>query len=128
MLFAPGTSNKDIAAAEKALAKQKNRGRGRGAVITDTFIVRPPRTKQKPARKNLDGDQTAVAANTFPVPPQNVQQIAQPASLSKKARRSPSSGATRVTVAKGGMMKGYAKGGMANCGASMKPNGAARGK
>jgi hypothetical protein len=42
-------------------------------------------------------------------------------------------------MAKGGMMKGYmgggmtkrmgmAKGGMANCGASMKPNGAARGK
>ena len=28
----------------------------------------------------------------------------------------------------GGMTKGYAKGGMANCGASMKPNGAARGK
>ena len=31
-------------------------------------------------------------------------------------------------MAAGGMMKGYAKGGMANCGASMKPNGAARGK
>lgn len=31
-------------------------------------------------------------------------------------------------MAGGGMMKGYAKGGMANCGASMKPNGAARGK
>lgn len=33
-------------------------------------------------------------------------------------------------MAKGGMMKkmGYAKGGMANCGASMKPNGSARGK
>jgi hypothetical protein len=33
-----------------------------------------------------------------------------------------------ATMAGGGMMKGYAKGGMANCGASMKPNGAARGK
>lgn len=31
-------------------------------------------------------------------------------------------------MAGGGMMKGYAKGGMANCGASMKPNGAKKGK
>ena len=89
MLFAPGTSNKDIAAAEKALAKQRNRGRGRGADITDTFIVRPPRNKKKPARKIRDRDQPAAA----PMP-----------------------------------IRLYAKGGMANCGASMKPNGAARGK
>ena len=31
-------------------------------------------------------------------------------------------------MAKGGMTKGYAKGGMANCGASMKPNGGKKGK
>ena len=30
-------------------------------------------------------------------------------------------------MAKGGMTKGYAKGGMANCGASVKPNGGKKG-
>jgi len=31
-------------------------------------------------------------------------------------------------MAKGGMSTGYNKGGMANCGASMKPNGPKKGK
>jgi hypothetical protein len=33
-----------------------------------------------------------------------------------------------MTMAKGGMSTGYNKGGMANCGASMKPNGPKKGK
>lgn len=64
-----------------------------------------------------------------PVPPENKGLSKLPKDVRNKMGYMAVGGMTKKkAMAGGGMMKGYAKGGMANCGASMKPNGAAKGK